>query len=298
MRMTSVLFVLASVLAVECMAAVPFAAVAASREAGKSSDAKPAASSFREELKKALEADPGLVMDVLRSQRKELIDILNQAAAEGQDRQRKEAELAVEKEIDERVANPYQPAVDGKTRVRGNKNAKHTLVEYSDFQCPYCARGFLIVEELRKKFGDDLRFVFKNKPLDMHPEAMPAARYLEAVSLQSPEKAWEFHDKLFMNQGKLGAAFYEETAKALGLNLKKLKKDVESQAVKDKVQADIAEADSFGFSGTPGFLFNGVPLRGAYPPVFFDKIVEKLQKKTGMAPQAPPQVQPQPAPKP
>lgn len=247
-----------------------------------------AAAVTREDIKKILDANPDLVMDVVRSQSATLIDILNQAVKDDQDRQRKEAEKAVEKDIDDRVANPYQPAIDDKTRFRGNKNAKYTLVEYSDFQCPYCSRGFLIVEEVRKKFGDDLRFVFKNKPLvDMHPEAMPAARAFEAVSLQSQEKAWQFHDKLFTNQNKLGAAYYDEVAKGLGVNMKRFKADVESQAVKDKVQADIAEAESFGFSGTPGFLLNGVPLRGAYPPVFFEKIVQKLEQKGQPAPARP-----------
>ncbi|MFA6316332.1 MAG: thioredoxin domain-containing protein [Elusimicrobiota bacterium] len=243
----------------------------------------------REDLKKTLEANPDLIMDVLRSQRKELIDILNQVVAEEQDSKRKEAELQVEREIDEKVANPYQPVVDGKTRIRGNKKAKYTLVEYSDFQCPYCSRGFMIVEEVRKKYGDDLRVIFKNKPLvDMHPEAMPAALFLEAISLQSHEKAWQFHDALFANQSQLGAAFYEATAKELGVDVKRAKKDAESQAVKDRVQVDMAEADAFGFSGTPGFLLNGVPLRGAYPPAFFDKIIQKIEKKSGAAPRAAP----------
>ncbi|MBI5881480.1 MAG: thioredoxin domain-containing protein [Elusimicrobia bacterium] len=267
---------------------VVFAAVVAAAAPAAERKASAAGLSIsREDLKKAIEANPDLIMDAVRSQRKELIEILNQAMSEDQDRQRKEAEATVEKELDERVANPYQPAVDDKTRIRGNKKAKYTLVEYSDFQCPYCTRGFMTVEEVRKKYGDDLRFVFKNKPLvQMHPEAMPAALFFEAIALQSPEKAWQFHDKLFANQGKLGAAYYEEVAKELGVDVKKAKKDAESQAVKDKVQADIAEAESFGFSGTPGFLLNGVPLRGAYPPQFFDKIVQKLEKK-GQAPQAP-----------
>ncbi|MBI5624390.1 MAG: thioredoxin domain-containing protein [Elusimicrobia bacterium] len=243
----------------------------------------------KEELQKALLAHPELVMDIVRAQRKELIEILNQAVSEDQEAKRKDAELQAEKEFDERIADPYKPKIDEKTRIRGDKNAKYTLVEYSDFQCPYCSRGYMVVEELRKKYGDDLRFVFKNKPLmEMHPEAMPAALFFEAVSLQSQEKGWLFHDKLFMNQNKLGAAFYEETAKALGVDVKRAKKDAASKELKEKVEADIAEAEAFGFSGTPGFLLNGVPLRGAYPPPYFDKIVQKLEKKSGAAPGAAP----------
>ena len=110
----------------------------------------------------------------------------------------------------------------------------------------------------------------------MHPNAMPAAQWFEAATLQNPEKAWAFHDKLFENQDKLGDEFFEATAKSLGLNVDKLKKDMQSQEVKDAIAADTKEAESFGFDGTPGFLINGVPVHGAYPPEYFDQMIQKI----------------------
>jgi protein-disulfide isomerase len=235
-------------------------------------------------LKKALAANPDVFLTALRQNKKELLDIVMKASQEEKTRVAQEEESAAQKEVAERIKNPLKPAITTKTRIRGNPNAKYTLVEYSDFQCPFCGPqtprgapgGYTIAETLREKYGNDLRFIFKNKPLAFHPNAAPAAQWFEAATLQSPEKAWAFHDKLFQNQSKLGDAFYEATAKALGLDVSRIKKDLQSQAVKDAIDADIKEADSFGLGGTPGFLINGVPVPGAYPVEYFDDIIKKL----------------------
>jgi protein-disulfide isomerase len=244
----------------------------------------PPGSMTSDSLKKTLDANPGLVLDVLRQNKKEFFEVVQQAAQEEQARHQKEQQEAQLKELDERIKNPLQPAITKKTRIRGSAKAKYTLVEYSDFQCPFCGPktpngtpgGYKIAEALRDKYGKDLRFVFKNKPLPFHPKAGPAAQWLEAATLQNPEKAWAFHDKLFESQDKLGDAFYEETAKALGFDVERIKKDLQSQAVKDSIDADIKEAESFGFDGTPGFLINGVPVRGAYPAEYFENIIGKI----------------------
>ena len=245
-----------------------------------------AADLTRDDLKKVLDANPDLVLDVLRQNKKEFFEAVQQAAQEEQGRRQKEQQEAQLKEMDEKIKNPLQPVITKKTRIRGNAKAKYTLVEYSDFQCPYCGPktpngtpgGYKIAEALREKYGKDLRFIFKNKPLPFHPNAGPAAQWLEAATLQNPEKAWAFHDKLFENQDKLGDAFYEETAKSLGLDVEKIKKDLQSQAVKDSIAADTKEAEALGFEGTPGFLINGVPVRGAYPAEHFEQIIQKIDE--------------------
>lgn len=233
----------------------------------------------RDELKKALQRSPDIVLDVLRENKKAFFDIVQEAAQEHQQRRAKAAEEAEQKALEEAFKNPLEPEVGGKTRVRGDKNAKYTLVEYSDFQCPYCQQGYHTVEALRKKYGKDLRFVFKHMPLSFHPQAMPAAQHMEAAALQSQEKAWLYHDKLFENQSRLGPELYQELAKTLGLDWNRMKKDVESEAVKKTIEADINEAKKFGFTGTPGFLLNGIPVRGAYPIEHFESIIERLGKQ-------------------
>lgn len=232
----------------------------------------------REDLKKALDKNPDVLIEALRAKKRDLLIMVVQAQEEERAKARKDEEEAEKKELDQAFKNPLKPEIGPNTRIRGNKDAKYTLVEYSDFQCPYCARGFEVVEALRKKYGNDLRFIFKNKPLGMHPQAMPAARYLEAVAIQSLEKSWEFHDKLFANQGSLSESYYKEIAKAMGLNVKKLEADAASAAVQERVNADIAEADKFGFQGTPGYLLNGIPLRGAYPFERFVELIARIDK--------------------
>lgn len=232
----------------------------------------------REELKKALDANPDLVLAALKKADKaSLFEVVVDAQADYQQKKQKEAEEQEKKDLENAFKNPYKPVLDDKTRYRGNKDAPITVVEYSDFECPYCARGFQIMEQVRQKYGSRMRFVYKDLPLvAIHHLAMPAAQWFEAVALQSPDKAWIFHDKMFQNQSQLGDDFFRKTVKELGLDVKKADADRTSDAVKKKIEADIEEAHSFGFSGTPGFLINGVPLRGAYPPEEFDKIITKL----------------------
>ena len=229
-----------------------------------------------DELKKALKEHPEIILDFMKDNRKQVLDIVEQAAQEEQAQRQQEEADREKKEMDEAFQHPYQPEITDKSHVRGKSSAKYTLVEYSDFQCPFCGRGFHTVEDLRKKYGDSLRFVYKNDPLPFHPMAMPSAKWFEAVSMQSPEKAWKFHDTLFNNQDKLSPDFLKQTAKDLGINVKKAEEDANSQAVADRIQADIAEAKKFGFTGTPGFLLNGVPVRGAYPIDTFDGIIKRL----------------------
>lgn len=232
----------------------------------------------RDELKNVLSKNPDLVLDVLKENKKAFFDLVQDAAREAQQRRAKDEEEAEQNALEEAFKNPLKPEVGAKTRFRGDKKAKYTLVEYSDFQCPYCQRGFQTVETLRKKYGKELRFVFKHMPLNFHPQAMPAAQHMEAAAVQSPEKAWLFHDKLFENQGRLGPELYQELAKTLGLDWEKLSKDAASDAVKQRIEADINEAKKFGFTGTPGYLLNGIPAKGAYPPEFFDGVISRLEK--------------------
>lgn len=231
----------------------------------------------QKEIEAAINSNPDLILNVLRAHKSELYKIVNEAFQEEQVKQQKQEAAKEEKEFNEAFLHPLQPVIDKNTLIRGNKNAPYTLVEYSDFQCPYCGRGFQTVEDLRKKYGSQLRFIYKNMPLPMHPQSMPAAEYFEAVALQSRPKAWLFHDKMFRNQSRLGPEFYKQTIKELGLNVAQAEKDAKSKRVQDLIQTDIKEAEKFGFTGTPGFLLNGIPVRGAYPAEKFISIIDRLK---------------------
>lgn len=229
-----------------------------------------------DELEKALQKNPNVLIEAIKANRKAIFDIINQTGLEEQASMQKEAEEAERKASADSFKNPLKPAIDDKTRILGEKDAKYTLVEYSDFQCPYCASAYHTVKELRKRHDKDLRFIYKPLPLPFHPQVMTAAQWLEAVAIQSPEKAWKFHDILFEHQAKLGVDFFKKTAKDLGVDVERCEKDAESQAVKDRIAADIEEARQFGFNGTPGFLLNGIPVKGAYPIEYCEEIIKKL----------------------
>ncbi|MBI4370995.1 MAG: thioredoxin domain-containing protein [Elusimicrobia bacterium] len=229
----------------------------------------------REELQKALDDNPDLVLSALKKSKKaEFFQLVIDSQREYQIQQAQQEQEREKRERDAAFKTPYKPAIDAKTRVRGSREAPITVVEYADFQCPPCGRSYPNVEQVRRKYGAKMRFVFKHMPLsELHPQARPAAQWMEAVTLQSPEKAWLFHDKMFSNQDKLGEDFYRKTVKDLGLDPAKAAQDAKSKAVQSKIDADIEEGRQFGFAGTPGFLVNGVPLRGAYPPAAFDEII-------------------------
>lgn len=241
--------------------------------------AVPAAAEIsREDLKKALDANPDLVFAALKKADKlKFFQFIVESQQEFQKLKAKDEARREKEEMENAFKNPLKPEIGANARTRGNEKALITIVEYSDFQCPYCTQGHKNLEKMRKMKGDNMRVVFKNFPLSFHPMAMPAAQWFEAAYLQSPDKAWALHDALFENQSKLSEDYFKTLAKDLGLDVAKAAKDAQSDAVKNKIEADIKEAKSFGIEGTPAYLINGVPLRGAYPVEAFEPIFARIE---------------------
>lgn len=230
------------------------------------------------QLKEAIEKDPSIVFVAIEKDPAKFIEIVNKAAQDAQKGQAEKAQEDEKKSRDEEFKNPLKPEIEEGRVVFGNKNAPITIVEYSDFQCPYCSRGFQTMQEVKKEYGDKVRIIFKHLPLDFHPLAMPAAKYFEAIAKQSPEKAEKFHDTVFSNQGMLkdkGEAYFKEVAKKVGADLKKVETDIKDESIAKKIEKDMEEARKFNMSGTPGFIINGVSLRGAYPFPEFKKIIDQ-----------------------
>ncbi len=236
----------------------------------------------KDSLKKMLKENPDILTEAIEENPAKIMDSLNNAVRKAQQQQFEDREKAQTQERDEEFKNPKQAVIDEKRAIWGNKSAPITIVEYSDFECPYCKRGHATVEEVMKKYGDKVRVIFKNLPLDFHPTAMPAAKYYEAVALQGADKAKKFYDYIFENQANLSTKrekFLEEAARKAGADVAKVKKDIDSEEVKKRIEADMEEAKKFGFNGTPGFLINGVSIKGAYPIEEFSKIIDQLLAK-------------------
>jgi protein-disulfide isomerase len=240
-----------------------------------------------EQLKKAIEKDPSIVFTAIEKDPEKFIEVVNAAARKAQAGQAEKQAKEEESKRDEEFKNPLKPVIEEGRATSGNKDGKITIVEYSDFECPFCSRGYNSLHEVMKMYDGQVRFVFKHLPLDFHPKAMPAAKYFEAIVRQSPEKAYKWHDMIFENQNELrtkGEAFMKEAAKKVGADTKKLEKDLQDPKLMDRINADMEEAKKFGFNGTPGFVINGVTLRGAYPASEFKKIIDRVLSGNAPAP--------------
>jgi len=147
--------------------------------------------------------------------------------------------------------------VSEKDHVQGAKDAPVTLVEYGDYECPYCGQAYPIVKKLQKNLGNKLRFIFRNFPLqEAHPHALLAACAAEAAALQG--KFWEMHDLLYENQDALEPEDLLSYARDLKLNLTQFENDISEETVTQRVKADFKSGLHSGVNGTPCFFINGV----------------------------------------
>jgi protein-disulfide isomerase len=160
------------------------------------------------------------------------------------------------------------PVVTDEDHIRGNEDAKVTIIEYSDFECPFCSRFHPTVQQAMDEYGDDVRWVYRHFPLSFHPMAEPAAVASECAADQG--KFWEFADALFSNQTNLGPDLYAKLAGDLGLNTNKFTDCLSDPSTVAKVQADAQGGATAGVTGTPGSFVidedgNAIPIKGAQP---------------------------------
>lgn len=158
--------------------------------------------------------------------------------------------------------------------VYGKEGAPITIVEFSDFQCPFCSRGAETVTQLKKKYGSKVRLVFKHFPLPMHHEARPAAEASMCVNEQGSDKFWKFHDLAFKNQDKLDKANLEKYAKESGADVAKYNECVNSKKFADYIQKDMAYGETIGVKSTPTFFVNGQLISGAVPIEKFSEVID------------------------
>ena len=151
--------------------------------------------------------------------------------------------------------------VSGRDHIQGAPDAPVTLVEYGDYQCPFCGRAYPIVKALQKKLGAKLKFVFRNFPLNnIHPCAEDAAETAESAAIEG--KFWEMHDMIFENQGELEIDNLLVYAKRLKLNVKRVESELETHAQRRRVKEDFESGIRSGVNGTPTFFVNGVRFDG------------------------------------
>ncbi len=197
----------------------------------------------------------------------------------------KEREEAERQEI-AAVRQQLSEAIAGRP-VRGNPEARVTIVEFSDFQCPYCARGAQTIEQILEKYGTDVRFVFKHFPLDFHPWAKPASIAAHCAGQQNHGAFWTLHDRYFEHQKEITPdnvlAKSKEYLAGSGIDMAAWSTCAEDQgsdaykAAAAQVDGDMAFGQQLGVSGTPGFFVNGRFVNGAQPMAAFEPLIAEAK---------------------
>ena len=165
--------------------------------------------------------------------------------------------------------------VTAEDHAEGDASAKCTLVEYGDYQCPYCGQAYPIVKQLQKHFGKDLRVVFRNFPLaEMHPHAEHAAETAEFAAACG--KFWEMHDLLYQEQENLGDNALFRYVTQIGLPADKLGEALEAGTYRPRVRADFSSGVRSGVNGTPTFFLNGQRHDGSFD---YDTLADAVQQE-------------------
>ena len=183
------------------------------------------------------------------------------------------ADVRAQHEIDVKLVQPrFEVAAIG--AARGPEDAPITIVEFSDYQCPFCSRAEPIIAELLAKYPDQIRFVYRHFPLDsIHPEARAASE--AAACAGDQDKFWEFHEQVFANQRALGTEDLKKYASAVGLDMTAFDSCVSERTHRAAVENDVEDGRAVGVTGTPAFFVNGIPLKGAQPVEAFSKIIDE-----------------------
>ncbi len=176
-------------------------------------------------------------------------------------------------QIDVFLSPPRLQVGSDPARLRGDPNAPVTIVEFSDFQCPYCQKAYATVRSVLAKYPTKVRLAYRDFPLSqIHPQAELAAEASRCALEQG--KFWEYHDMLFEHPNQLGRDLLEQHAAMLGLDGKQFQVCLDSGRYQSSIAQDLQEGARAGVTGTPGFFVNGIFVSGAQPPSVFEKIIE------------------------
>lgn len=173
---------------------------------------------------------------------------------------------------------PNRPTFDvklGNAPSFGGKDAKVTIVEFSDFQCPFCAKGAKVLKDLKKKYGNKIKVGFKQYPLPFHSQAKKAAVASLCANEQSVDLFWRLHDHMFANQSELSADQLKKAGKKIGVNSEKFNKCLDDNKYIAQVEKEIQEGKDIGVKSTPTFYVNGKLVSGAQPLEVFSEIIDK-----------------------
>ncbi len=218
----------------------------------------------------ALENHAALSFDTVKPQVKQFIRNaeIQQAFKKYEDSLRAKADISI------LLQPPSVQVTYDAARVKGNPRAPVTIIEFSDFQCPYCKKAAITLNDLLAKYDGRVKLAFRDFPLrQLHPQAEMAAEASRCAGEQ--RKFWQYHDALFADQTKLDEAGLTATAQRLGLDVSAFRSCLASVKFKAQVEQDIQEGTKAGITGTPGFFINGVFVNGSQPQAEFEKVIDQ-----------------------
>lgn len=228
---------------------------------------------LREDIRQVLREDPSLVLDVLKENKVAVLE-----AVEGGARERRALEQR--DRFQKALANPVKPEISADRPMLGSPAAPVTVILYSDFLCPYCARAALTVHRLVDRHPDEVRVFFKH--LDLHPQSRELSEIFEALALKSDALAWKFHDLAFARQEQIeqqGKTAVAAILKEIGADSARVARDRKDPRVAKRIDQDEEEAERFEVEGTPTFAVNGVIVPGAVPLEDLETIMGLVQNK-------------------
>ncbi len=233
---------------------------------------------FKERLRQVLQENPDLVLDVLKQHKIAVYNIARSGARAEQDQRWR-------KNLAKALKNPLPVAPDQSRPIMGPKNARFTIIEYSDFLCGACSMGAENMEKLMEKHPGQIRIQLKHNPSDDFSRLL--SKYYEAIGRQDPHKAWHFAKTVYERQEELGRRKLEAVQEILAdlkVDQAKLGKDLADKTLDEYIKQDEDEANRFKFQSTPTFVINGVAITGAAPVKIFEQVMTQWNARHGKAP--------------
>jgi protein-disulfide isomerase len=210
------------------------------------------------------------VLEIIRNNPQVIIESV-QAYQESQQNEVQQARQAF---LQQMSTNPG--AIIGNSPVKGSPQNNIVLVEFSDFQCPFCAKAHETVNQFMAKHQGEVTLTYKHLPLSqIHPQALPAAQAAWAAGQQG--KFWDYYDALFQQQEQLGEPLYGTIAQSLNLDLEKFNSDRQSETAQSAIEEDLMLARQLGINGTPFFFMNEEPFSGAVELSEMETILDRIK---------------------
>ncbi|OFZ18709.1 MAG: hypothetical protein A2Z20_04975 [Bdellovibrionales bacterium RBG_16_40_8] len=230
------------------------------------------------QLKKVMQDNPDILYAAIEANPKGFFDVIQKAQGKARESQMEDQMSGELKRVTEEMKSPKSVELDNSRASIGRSGAPITIVSWADFNCGHCSQAAETMEKIADTYKDKVYIVFKHLPI-LSEDSRMAAEYMEAIALQDKDRAWRFHSEVFEKQSEFRQGkedFLKKIAKSVGADLGKIKKDIKGDAVKKRIDADVAEARKFEFNGTPGFMINGASVHGAYPYDFFKKVIDSV----------------------